>query len=235
MARVDPRARMTLSRHAGQAGDGGAGRIRHPIFARFIVKMGAAAPDSQKASHRRELLNGLSGRVIEVGAGNGLNFPYYPETVSELVAVEPEPYLRRHAQKAAEHAAIPIRVIDAVAEALPAPNASFDAGVVSQVLCSVSKPDAALSELFRVIRPGGEIRFYEHVRASGAALRLVQRVADRLIWPRLGGGCHTGRDSLAAIARAGFAIEECRRFDHRLCLLFLPETPHALGRGVRPE
>jgi ubiquinone/menaquinone biosynthesis C-methylase UbiE len=90
--------------------------------------------------HRQQLLAGLSGRVIEVGAGNGLNFPHYPETVSEVVAVEPEPYLRKRAAEAAAEASVKIEIVDGTADDLPAEDASFDAAVASLVLCSVPRP-----------------------------------------------------------------------------------------------
>ena len=104
--------------------------------------------------------------MIEVGAGNGLNFPHYPADVEELVAVEPEEYLRERAVAAVRTAPVPIRVLDGVAGRLPAGDGSFDAAVVSGVLCSVPDQGSALADLRRVLRPGGELRFYEHVRGG---------------------------------------------------------------------
>ncbi len=171
--------------------------------------------------------------MVEVGAGNGLNFGHYPATVGEVVAVEPEPYLRERARAAAARAPVAVRVVDGLAEALPLDGASVDAGVVSLVLCSVLDQGRALAELVRVIRPGGELRFYEHVVARDPRLARIQRAADA-IWPRLGGGCHPNRETAAAIERAGFRVERCRRFSFRPCLLAAPVAPHVLGIARRP-
>jgi ubiquinone/menaquinone biosynthesis C-methylase UbiE len=183
--------------------------------------------------HRRELLAGISGRVIEIGAGTGANFPHYPEGVREIVAVEPEPYLRARAATAAASATAPVRVVDAVADQLPFEDASFDVAVSSLVLCSVADQPAALAELHRVLRPGGELHFYEHVRAQDRRLATAQRVLD-VVWPHLGGGCHASRDTLQAITDAGFAIEHVRRFVFRPCKLAAPTSPHVLGIARRP-
>ena len=158
--------------------------IHHPLFARFFARFAAKDEERGQAEVRRELLEGLSGRVVEVGAGNGLNFPHYPASVEEVVAVEPEAYLRERAADAAREAPVPIRVTGGLAGALPFEDASFDAAVVSGVLCSVPDQESALADLRRVLRPGGELRFYEHVRASGPVRGRTQDVAD-LVWPRL--------------------------------------------------
>src|SRR5512142_1019590 len=135
--------------------------VHHPVFARLWSLMSRHEPADIRR-HRDELVAGLSGRVIEVGAGTGSNFAHYPATVEQLVAVEPEPHLRRQARAAAARARIPIEVLDGVADRLPADDASFDAAVVSLVLCSVPDQTSALAELYRVLRPGGDLRFYEH-------------------------------------------------------------------------
>ena len=111
--------------------------VRHPVFARFFDRFAAKDEEHGQAELRDELLRGLTGRVIEVGAGNGLNFPHYPAEVEELVAVEPEAYLRERAVAAARTASVPITVLDGVAGRLPAGEGSFDAAVVSGFLCSV--------------------------------------------------------------------------------------------------
>ena len=184
------------------------------------------------AEHRKELLAGISGSVIEIGAGTGANFPHYPAGVGEIVAVEPEPYLRALATTAAAETSTPVRVVDAVADQLPFADASFDAAVSSLVLCSVANQAAALAELHRVLRPGGELRFYEHVRAESPRFASAQRALD-VVWPHLGGGCHASRDTLRSIADAGFAIEHVRRFVFRPCLLGAPTAPHVLGMARR--
>ncbi len=208
------------------------GAVHHPLFARLYDRVSALAENTGQREHRRELLAGLSGRVVEVGAGNGLNFPHYPPEVEEVVAVEPEAYLGERSRKAAAGAAVSVRVVDGLAEELPLEDGSVDAGVCSLVLCSVPSQAVALAELRRVVRPGGELRFYEHVRGEGAALARVQRAAD-LVWPCIAGGCHTHRDTPRVIEGAGFAIEACRRFSFRPCSVLAPIAPHVLGRARR--
>jgi SAM-dependent methyltransferase len=208
-------------------------QVRHPVFARLYHRLSGAAEAAGVAVHRDLLLAGLAGRVIEVGAGNGLNFGHYPPSVTELVALEPEPYLRSRAEEAARRAAVPVRVVDSVADSLPTVAGEFDAAVASLVLCSVPDQGRALAELFRALRPGGELRFYEHVRSDSPGLAGVQRALD-LVWPALTGGCHTGRDTIGAIERAGFEVEECRRFPFRPCWMATPVEPHVLGRARRP-
>jgi SAM-dependent methyltransferase len=207
--------------------------VHHPIFARLFA-WGASNAPAEQTEHRRRLLDGLSGRVVEVGAGNGLNFPHYPAEVTEVLAVEPEPFLREKAGQAAADAAVPVTVVDGLADSLPAEEASFDAGVASLVLCSVPEQDRALAELRRVIRPGGELRFYEHVRAHDAGQARSQDRIDRL-WPRFSGGCHPNRDTPAAIEAAGFDIERCERFTFRPFFLLKAIEPHVIGVARRPE
>jgi SAM-dependent methyltransferase len=207
---------------------------RHPIFARLYATASRYEEGLGVTDHRRELLEGLAGRVVEVGAGNGLNFARYPTDVTEVVAVEPEPYLRGLAARAAERAPVPVRVLAGVADALPLESASFDAAVVSLVLCSVPDQATALAELTRVLRPGGELRFYEHVAADGARLRGLQRSLDHL-WPRVAGGCHTARDTVAAIEAAGFHVDRCRRFTFRPNVLATPTSPQVIGSARAPR
>lgn len=121
-----------------------------------------------------------------------------------------------------------MRLVDGRAERLPADDASVDAAVVSLVLCSVEDVDRALAEIRRVLLPAGELRFYEHVRAETPALARGQRALD-LVWPRFVGGCHTSRETLAAIERAGFTIERVRRFRFLPTPLALPVAPHIVG------
>jgi SAM-dependent methyltransferase len=207
--------------------------VRHPIFARLYALLAGQADKQGAADHRRELLAGLSGRVVEVGAGNGLNFPYYPPEVSEVVAVEPEAYLRGKAGEAATGAGVTVRVVDGLADAVPAEDASFDAGVASLVLCSVPDQARALAELRRVIKPGGELRFYEHVLANDPkTARLQHRIAP--VWRALGGGCNVNRETGSAIEQAGFEIESCRRFPFKPGPICAPVAPHILGVARRP-
>ncbi len=199
----------------------------------MYARMAATFEAKGNREHREELLAGLCGRVVEVGAGTGLNFAHYPAGVTEVVAVEPERYLRAKAERAAGHAPVGVTVVDGLVDRLPVEDGSCDAGVASLVLCSVGDQAAALAELYRVIRPGGELRFYEHVRSDSAAFARYQRVVD-VIWPRVAGGCHTHRSTLESIATAGFAIEGARHFTFRPSLATLPASPHIIGTARRP-
>src|SRR5215212_6453733 len=146
----------------------------HPLFARLWIKLAPKAEPKGAADHRDDMLAGISGRVLEMGAGSGLNFSHYPGTVTEVIAVEPEPTLRAAAEQAATGAAVPIKVVDGVADRLPGEDADFDAGVASLVLCSVPDQATALAELKRVIKAGGQLRFFEHVLAQTRRLARVQ-------------------------------------------------------------
>jgi ubiquinone/menaquinone biosynthesis C-methylase UbiE len=190
--------------------------------------------DEGMAELRDELLAGVAGRAVEVGAGNGMNLGHYPSTASEVVAVEPEPYLRGLAEQAGRRASLPVTVVPGTADDLPLEGASVDVGVACLVLCSLDDQAAALTELFRVIRPGGELRFLEHVVAETSTLRRVQRVADATLWPLLAGGCHTARDSQAAIEAAGFEMISARRLRFPDGRVPVPAAPHVLGAARRP-
>jgi SAM-dependent methyltransferase len=207
--------------------------VGHPIWARVFDRL--SRPMEKEVGPRRvELLAGLRGRVVEIGAGNGLNFARYPDTVEEVVAVEPEPYLRERAAEAATRAPVPIVVRDAAAAPLPADTATFDAAVASLVFCTVPDQAAALTELRRVLKPGGELRFMEHVRGDAPRKARVQAFLDRsTIWPRLVGGCHCSRDTVAAIEAAGFEVERLRRF--HVGPSWVPGEPHVLGRARAPS
>ena len=203
----------------------------HPVFARIYTKVAEMSERRGGAEHRRKLLTGLQGRVVEVGAGSGANF-HYPTSVNEVIAVEPERYLRESAEHAASQVPVSVSVADGGADRLPGEAESFDAGVVALVLCTVPDQKAALAELYRVIRPGGELRFYEHVLAHSRWEARFQRFSDATFWPRLAGGCHLARDTTAAIEGAGFQIETFERFRYSPAP-FLPSDPHVLGVARR--
>jgi ubiquinone/menaquinone biosynthesis C-methylase UbiE len=206
---------------------------RHPLFARLYPRISHASEQRGGAEHRRALLEGTTGRVIEVGSGHGLNFPYYPSTVSELVAVEPEPHLRSLAAAAARDTDLPVRVLDGYAEQLPAQDGDFDVAIASLVLCSVADQAAALREITRVLRPGGQLRFYEHVISNHPRTARVQRTLDATFYPLVSGGCHCARDTAAAIRAAGFDVERERRIAFKPSPI-VPAIPHILGTAVRP-
>lgn len=206
---------------------------RRPLFARFYARVSPGMEGEGLGGLRDELLAGLHGRVVEVGAGNGMNFRHYPPTATSVVAIEPEPYLRGLAERAGRRAPVRVTVLPGTADQLPLATASVDAGVVSLVLCALPDPRTALAELHRVIRPGGELRFLEHVAARSQGLRRLQHVADATVWPLLTGGCHTARDPLSAIRGAGFEVRAARRLRFPDRRVPVPAAPHVLGVAVR--
>jgi ubiquinone/menaquinone biosynthesis C-methylase UbiE len=194
----------------------------HPVFARLwdrIVKL-AGKPELE---NRQELIEGARGRVLEVGAGSGLNFRLYGEGI-EVFAIEPEPNMIRQAVDRATRAPTRVRLLRASAEELPFPDAAFDTVVASLVMCTIPDPSRAAGEFRRVLRPGGELRLYEHVRSPrprGA------RWQDRFtpVWRFFGGGCNPNRDTVATLEDSGFDVE-VRSFDLGPPS---PARPHVLG------
>jgi SAM-dependent methyltransferase len=209
--------------------------VHHPLFARYYARVSVAAETRMGMGGVRErLLSGLSGRVLEVGAGNGLNFAHYPGTVSEVVGIEPERTLRQLAVDAAVRAGVPVDVVPGAAEALPVKSEAFDAVVLSLVLCSVRDVPRALGEVRRVLRPGGEVRFFEHGRGGGRAMTATQRALDLTVWPRIAGGCHVSRDPVDALRSAGFQLGPYRSFLMPEKGPALPMSYCVLGTAWRP-
>jgi SAM-dependent methyltransferase len=205
--------------------------VDNPFFARLWTTMSAHEAGVIKAL-RTENLAGLTGRVLEVGAGTGTNFAFYPDSVDEVVAIEPERHLVGHARAAAAQARVPVTVTEQTVEALP-PGEPFDAVVCSLVLCSVHDPDSVLRQLYSRLRPGGELRYLEHVASPGMRGRL-QKLADATVWPRLFGNCHTHRDTERSIVAAGFEVDTARRQLTLPVWVPVPVWECAVGRAVKP-
>ncbi len=205
--------------------------VDHPFFARLWTVMSGHEPESMHR-FRKENLAGLSGRVLEVGAGTGTNFSFYPVTVSEVVAVEPERRLAAAARHAARTAPVPVTVTTETVEDYAA-DEQFDAVVCSLVLCSVDDPEKVLRQLFSLLRPGGELRFLEHIAGTGARARL-QKIADATVWPRLLGNCHTHRHTERSITGAGFHVAASRHEPMFPAWVPLPVAEVAIGQAVKP-
>jgi ubiquinone/menaquinone biosynthesis C-methylase UbiE len=203
--------------------------MQHPRFARAYLRIAAQANKRGADSHRERLLEGLSGRVVEIGAGQGLNFVAYPATVSQVIAIEPDDTLRAHAERAAASAPVPVTVLAGHADQIPADDSSFDGAVLSLVLCSVPDQRRALLEVSRILRPGGQMRFYEHVRSDSTVFARLEDAITPL-WSRLAGGCHPNRDTKTAIEESGFAIDAMERFGFSPQPL-IPRSAHILGRA----
>jgi ubiquinone/menaquinone biosynthesis C-methylase UbiE len=210
----------------------GPAALQHPRFARAYARAVVGMNRRGGTEHRRRLLSGLQGSVIEVGAGEGSSFGLYPSAVTDVLAVEPDDYLRGLAEQRAASVSVPVVVVAGSAEHLPAPSAGADVVVCSLVLCSVEDQGKALAEIYRVLRPGGTLAFYEHVRSHR---RWIAAVEDALTpgWQRFAGGCHPNRDTLEAITAAGFQVQDNERFGFAPQLL-APPVAHILGHAVRP-
>jgi SAM-dependent methyltransferase len=182
------------------------------------------------ADYRRRLVEQAAGEVLEIGAGTGRNLPLYRHA-TRVMALEPDPGMRARAHQAARAAPVAVEIVDGMAEDLPFPDASFDTVVASLVLCTVPDPAGALAEARRVLRPGGTLRFHQHVRADDPRLARWQDRLERP-WGWLALGCHPNRDVVAAIVAAGFRVVELDRFDFH-CMPPLVR-PHVLGVAERP-
>jgi ubiquinone/menaquinone biosynthesis C-methylase UbiE len=176
----------------------------HKWFASVYDKMLASQEKGYLGALREEMLKDVTGDVLEIGAGTGANFQYYRDG-AKVVATEPDPYMMERAQKRAGAAGKNIVLKQASVEDLPFPDASFDFVIDTLVLCSVNDQRKALSEMKRVLRPGGELRLYEHVRYENRAGSLMQDVISPA-WQWFGAGCHPNRDTGRALREAGFEV-----------------------------
>jgi ubiquinone/menaquinone biosynthesis C-methylase UbiE len=185
----------------------------HPIFARIYDRLLAGSEKAGLADKRRSLLAEARGRTLEIGAGTGLNLPYYSDAVSELVLAEPDPHMAARLREKAESdppRAVAVEVIEAPAEELPFDNGSFETVVSTLVLCTVDDPPRAVAEVKRVLADGGQLLYIEHVRADTRRLARAQDLFERP-WGWFSGGCHPNRATGETLAEAGLWIE---RLDH---------------------
>ena len=183
------------------------------LFAAFYERMIAASEEACVREWRRDLLASLSGDVLELGSGTGLNLAHYPATVERLVLTEPDRHMRAKLQaRLTDQRPAPARVevVDAVADRLPFDDESFDAVVSTLVLCSVPDQRSALREVHRVLRPGGRLVFLEHVAAHEKPKRHRWQRRVEPVWKRIAGGCHLTRDTRQVIAAAGFDVDAKR-------------------------
>jgi ubiquinone/menaquinone biosynthesis C-methylase UbiE len=183
---------------------------QHPVFAALYDRVTGPLERAVMAERRARLLGDLDGQVLDVGAGTGANLAYLSRA-SRVVAAEPDQAMRRRLAARLTGVSVPVELTSDAAEKLRQADASFDAVVFVLVLCSVASPDRALAEARRVLKPAGRLIVLEHVRGSGRLARWQDRVTP--IWARVNAGCHPGRDTAAAIERAGFTIERAEYFD----------------------
>lgn len=175
-------------------------RLAAALYDRAMANLEAAG----LAQWRQELLSGLSGRVLEIGAGTGRNLDLYPPAVTELVLTEPDRHMRARLEARTAGTGRSLQVIDAPAEALPFPDGHFDAVVSTLVLCSVQRPRQAAAEMRRVLAPGGRLAAIEHVGAEPASRRARWQAGIEPVWRRVAGNCHLTRDTASTLREAGF-------------------------------
>lgn len=205
---------------------------RNSSFGQHFARVGPRMDARGAADHRRRLVEAAHGTVVEIGAGYGATFPFYPSAVSSVLALEPDPTLRALALAEAIQAPVPITVHNGVAESLPAADESVDVVVCSLVLCSVADQSAVLTETLRVLRPGGLLLFYEHVRSAHFVLAAAEDLLTPL-WSRMAGGCHPNRDTASVIAAAGLTLQNVERFGFSV-LPGNPRVAHILGAAAKP-
>jgi ubiquinone/menaquinone biosynthesis C-methylase UbiE len=180
-------------------------RLWGPLFARWYDRFTKSTEEAGLRDKRRALLTGARGRTLEIGAGTGINLELYPDSVTELVLIEPDGHMRGQLERKLDASAREAEVVEAAGERLPFPDQSFDTAVATLVFCTIPDPEAALGEVARVLKPGGRLLFLEHVRADdpGAA-----RWQDRLErpWGWFGRGCHPNRDTLGTIEASALEV-----------------------------
>jgi len=195
------------------------------VFAAMYDRSLKATEEAGLRQMRRELLAGARGRVLELGAGTGVNLDLYPQGIADLTLVEPDPHMAKRLRAKLADSRHAATVVEAPAEGLPFEEGRFDTVVATLVLCTVPDPAATLAEAARVLVPGGRLLFVEHVRAEQPGLARWQ---DRLEkpWRFLGDGCHCNRDTVATIAASRFAVGELERGQ-------LPKAPPIVTPLVR--
>jgi ubiquinone/menaquinone biosynthesis C-methylase UbiE len=177
------------------------------VFAAIYDRMMRRGEERTMGAHRRRLLAQARGRTLEIGAGTGANIPYYPDAVEELILAEPFEPMRRQLERKLEESGRKASTLDASAESIPLEGESVDTVVSTLVLCTVDFQDRALSEIARVLRPGGQLLFIEHVR-SDSPRRARWQDRFETPWRHFAAGCRCNRDTIASIAAAGFSTSE---------------------------
>ena len=216
-------------------------RVEHRASNRKGHKWFAALFDKLSESHERtfmkeirpRIVGGARGRVLEIGAGTGHSIPYYAgNKFEELVITEPDPYMMQRLREKFDRVSIEAQVVEAPAEELPFPDASFDSVLSVHVFCSVQDVAQSLAEVRRVLKPGGQFRFFDHVRSRNAAGALAQDIVLP-VWRWFGAGCHPNRDIACAVEKAGFRLlehERMRPFSIPQSLLICAfSRPHVYG------
>ena len=200
------------------------------VFSALYDSMLRGTEEAGLRDRRREVLAAARGRTIDIGAGTGANLGLFPDGVEGVVMAEPDPHMVKRLRRKVEETGADVELVEAGAERLPFEDGSFDTAIFTLVLCTVPDPAAALAEAARVLAPGGQLLFVEHVRAQGPG---AARWQDRLEgpWRFLADGCHCNRDTVASIEASPLELESVERGE-------LPKSPPitrpmAWGRATR--
>lgn len=199
--------------------------INHSIFSTLYELLFRGLAESYfMGPLRQDTAGKASGVVLEVGAGNGLNFPYYdPAKVERVEATEPDATMLRYARNHIKNARVPVHLTQAAAENIPFADATFDSAVVTLVFCSVDDPLHGFREVMRVLKPGGTLYMLEHVHSRNAFLAGVQNIMTP-ISRAVNGNCHWNRNTAGILSVAGFDITSRRDFYVFLIPMLLVEA-----------
>lgn len=203
-------------------------RFRQRAFAFSYDFITGSAERGVYREYREFVAGGASGRILEVGAGTGANLGYYPVD-ADLTLSDPNPFMLKRLERRASEQGISVRTDHHAGEELPYDDGSFDTVVGTLVMCSVDDPAQSIAEIARVLKPGGEFRFMEHVRGEGFIRERFQDLTTP-VWRALGDGCHPNRTTVSTISHNGLEIAETRSFSSGP----YPFRPHVAGVARKP-
>jgi SAM-dependent methyltransferase len=196
----------------GKVYDATWGRVFSAVYDRLL----AGTEEAGMRERRREVLGQARGRTIDIGAGTGANLGLFPDDVGQVVMVEPDPHMMRRLRPKVGAAGADVELVEAGAEQLPFPDDSFDTAVFTLVLCTVPDPAAALAEAARVLKPGGQMLFIEHVRGEGGLATWQDRLEG--LWKLFADGCRCNRDTVASIEDSPLSVQQVEHGE-------LPKSP----------
>jgi ubiquinone/menaquinone biosynthesis C-methylase UbiE len=200
------------------------------VFAWFM-RCGDSVNRKLYAGYKNDLFRNMNGTVLDLGAGTGLNLAFAPDTITKWIAVEPNGAFHVDIKKEAAKHPFPVELSAMDAHNLELPDGSMDMVICTLVLCSVEQPEVVLSEIQRVLKPGGAFVFIEHVKANSRVLKLAQDMFNPLN-RAIADGCNCNRDTGSTIRQSGLQIERCDSVMVNGITLF--HKPHIIGRAIKP-
>lgn len=201
----------------------------HPVFAAVYDFIGRWREEKFMREHRQYLAEELHGSVLDIGSGTGDMFPYFKKAAEcdpslQFHGIEPDPHMRKRAEKRATETGISIDLRSGRAESLPYQDEQFDVVIVCSVLCTVSDVEQTLKEIHRVLKPSGELRFCEHVRSDGSIGRFQDTINP--LWKQLNAGCHLNRQTEKTMGKSPLEIDKIDYIDSKF-------QPIKRGRAIR--